>query len=98
MWRDEKYNFPSPPCNGSQNGDDFPPQPSVPLSFCPSPTDLVRVGDVGAAVTGVSHAVSVPVQLVSVLDTLAIVQKVLQAFAHQSTRDLSVISRTPSQQ
>lgn len=40
---------------------------------------LIRVGDVGAAVAGVSHAVSVLVQLVSVLDTLAVVQNVLQA-------------------
>lgn len=40
---------------------------------------LIRVGDVGAAVAGVPHAVAVPVQLVSVLDTLAVVQNVLQA-------------------
>lgn len=43
------------------------------------PAHLIRVGDVGAAVAGVSHAVSVLVQLVSVLDTLAVVQNVLQA-------------------
>lgn len=50
-------------------------------------TDLIRVGDVGAAVAGVSHAVSVPVQLVSVLDTLAVIQKVLQACsAHNKIR------------
>lgn len=41
-------------------------------------TDLIWVGDVGAAVTCVSHPVSIPVQLVSVLDTLAIIQEVLQ--------------------
>lgn len=42
-------------------------------------TDLVWVRDVGATVAGVSHAVSIPVQLISVLDTLAVVQNVLQA-------------------
>lgn len=48
--------------------------PSIHLTV----TDLVRVGDIGAAVAGVSHAVSVPVQLVSVLDALTVVQKILQ--------------------
>lgn len=42
-------------------------------------TYLVRVGDVGAAVAGVPYAVSISVQLISVLDTLAVVQNVLQA-------------------
>lgn len=55
----------------------FPPPSSVGPSV--SVTDLVWVGDVGAAVAGVAHAISVPVQLVSVLDTLTVVQEVLQA-------------------
>lgn len=42
-------------------------------------TDLVWVGDVGAAVAGVSYAVAIPVQLIPVLDTLAVIQNVLQA-------------------
>lgn len=48
------------------------------IIFCAA-TDLIRVGDVWAAVAGVSHTVPVPVQLVSVLNTLAVVQNVLQA-------------------
>lgn len=47
--------------------------------------DLVWVGDVGAAVTGVSHAISIPVQLVPVLDTLTVIQKVLQACLQNDT-------------
>lgn len=42
-------------------------------------TNLVWVRDVGAAVAGISYAVSISVQLISVLDTLAVVQNVLQA-------------------
>lgn len=47
--------------------------PSIPPSLSPALTDLIWVGGVGAAVTGVSHSISVPVHLVSVLDKLAIV-------------------------
>lgn len=47
------------------------------MPLYPTLTNLVRVGDVGAAVAGVSHSISIPVQLVSVLDTLAVVQEVL---------------------
>ena len=42
-------------------------------------TNLVWVGDIRAAVTGVSHAVTVAVQLVSVLDMLTVIQEVPQA-------------------
>lgn len=41
-------------------------------------TDLVGVGNVGTAVAGVSHSISIPVQLVSVLDSLTVVQEVFQ--------------------
>ncbi|TNN43287.1 hypothetical protein EYF80_046507 [Liparis tanakae] len=47
--------------------------PSIPPSLSRALTDLIWVGGVGAAVTGVSHSISVPVHLVSVLDKLAIV-------------------------
>ena len=40
-------------------------------------SDLVRIGDIGTAVAGVSHSISVPVQLVPVLDPLAVIQEVL---------------------
>lgn len=45
----------------------------------PALTHLVWVGDVRAAVAGVSHAISIPVLLVWVLDALTVVQEVFQA-------------------
>lgn len=60
---------------------------AIRTTIFPAATDLIRVGDVGAAVAGVSHAVTVPVQLVSVLDTLTVIQKVLQACLKRTRYD-----------
>lgn len=51
---------------------------------------MVWVGDVGAAVAGVPHAISVPVLLVWVLDALTVVQEILQACFPETETRLSV--------
>lgn len=53
-------------------------------------SDLVRIRDIRAAVTGISHSVSIPVQLVSVHHLLAVVKEVLQAWRPIKLQSLSL--------
>lgn len=66
------------------------PPSTQPSSTHPGLTHLVWVGDVGAAVAGVPHTVSVPVLLVWVLDALTVVQEILQACFPETETRLSV--------
>lgn len=53
-------------------------QPRVQVPLCPP--DLVRVADIRTAVTGIPHAVAIPVLLVTIGNSLAVVQNVFYSY------------------